>query len=142
MTTPRLSKFRLFSAASVVFLAAAAWSGMVARSNGDAFVADSSSKSFGELPVGVDFPIVFQITNRAARSLYVLGAASGGSAEGCLSVDGPPMEIPGGQSRLVTVHVHTSAAGPFDDEVVLWTNNPDQLELRLTIQGFVVAVKE
>lgn len=107
-----------------------------ASSGGGLLVTESTTKRLGEMPPGQVQTASFVLKNLGDRPVKLIGAKASCS---CTAVDGVPVTVAPSGSREVTFRVATpSQPGPVDGEVTLYTNNPEQVEIRLRYAGEVV----
>jgi Protein of unknown function (DUF1573) len=99
--------------------------------------ADRSSKSFGEVKQGERVRIMFHLTNRSDQRITVVGAKTKCT---CVVAEALPMVVPAGSRCSINVAVNTdSREGEIREPVQFFTDFPDQRELRLSVEGRVLA---
>jgi Protein of unknown function (DUF1573) len=106
---------------------------------GDRLVADERSKSFGTVEQGQPAKVVFRLTNFSKQPIRVIGAWSSCS---CLTLEGLPMKVSPGEELSLPVGVRTKKKpGSIQETMSLFTDYPDEGELRLTVYGTILKAR-
>jgi hypothetical protein len=108
----------------------------LARLRGERLLVDAYSKSFGSLEAGRVGTVKFSLWNTATRPVTVLGARSACS---CAAGSDLPMVVPPGARRSVRILLRCNRQpGPVSERVTLLTEEPNQAELGLRVEGVVL----
>ncbi len=136
----RVSKWstRLFAFAAAFCLIAGVWTWRVAPEGDEGIVLDSPTVTFAPTLAGLEFPVFAAVTNRSHRTLYVVGVDGQCNAHGCVRGTGAPLEVPAHTTRKFELRVETAGEGEFAGEVNLFTNNPAQPPLTVSVHGQVL----
>lgn len=94
-------------------------------------------QDFGVLEANQTRDLVFDVINRTKSEINLMGAERLCGKFGCLEPKGLPLAIPPNSERRVVVGLVAHAAGPFSQEVTLYTDSPDMPELVLKVRGHV-----
>jgi hypothetical protein len=108
----------------------------LAYTAGNALIADRSSKTFGNVQQGERPVITFNVTNNSERQITILGAKTQCT---CVFAEELPLSVPARSRRSLNIAVETdSRDGEVREPILLFTDYPDQNELRLVVGGRVV----
>jgi hypothetical protein len=104
---------------------------------GDRLIADSFSRSFGEVQPGERPTLTFELTNTSDRKITILGAKTLCT---CVFAENLPLSVPARSRRSINVAVKTdSRKGPIRESVYLFTDSPKQPQVELHVLGRVAA---
>jgi hypothetical protein len=109
-----------------------------ARMTGRTVVLDSERKSFGIVAAGDPAAVSFRLTNWGDKPVRVVGYLTYCN---CVSPNDLPFTLGPGEARDFVVSLRDSqpagggASQTLDQPLVLYTTNPAQAEIPLTIQG-------
>jgi hypothetical protein len=96
-------------------------------------------KTFGSAEAGTEVSVAYQVTNRSAHVIRILGATASCGAHGCIEATGLPLAIEPSAARDVVVCVHAGAPGEFAETLTLYTDCPSPTKLVLQTRGQVTA---
>lgn len=106
---------------------------------GDRLVVDATIKSFGEAEPGATRSVAFELRNWSGRAVTLLGAKATCT---CVVADTLPRRLAPAGACPLEVKLRTGwAIGEFSQNLVLYTDHPDQPTVHLRIIGRVVASK-
>lgn len=94
---------------------------------------------FANIRIGDTLKKEVIIQNPSRQPIQIVGA---NVPCGCTSVEGLPKTIPAGQRESILVLFKGTTAGQQTTEIVLFTNNPQQTTVSLTVRGDVKAINE
>lgn len=92
---------------------------------------------FKNIPAGETAREKITVHNPTSQPLQLIGAMVPCTLCGCASTEGLPVTIPPGQRGTVAVLFKATAAGQFNTEIELYTDNPQQTIVRLQVRGTV-----
>jgi len=99
---------------------------------------ETSSRSFGEAPVGTESVVGFSLSNRGQRGVTILGSDAVCYQAACLKAEGLPLTVPPGEVRLIEIKVLCTSPGEFSRPLTLFTDSAAQREITLSVEGRVV----
>lgn len=99
------------------------------------FIAPSCE--FKNIPAGETSKREIKLQNLSSEPIQFIGAKVPCTLCGCVDTEGLPITIPAGKSKSLTILFKATEAGTFNAEVDLFTNNPQQLTVRLHVEGNV-----
>ena len=105
---------------------------------GGGLLVDAPVKSFGNAPSRMRVPVKFNLANRSARPIRILGATPFCGNHGCLIVENLPLDIPPLSKRDVFVFVETKEPGEFASDLTLFSDGPGQIQIVLGVNGRVI----
>lgn len=98
--------------------------------------------ALGDLPPGVEIPVILTVTNSSDRAVKLLGIQEFCANWGCISNRSRfPCEIPTRSSSTLTLQVLTRAGGVLGDftgESILYSDAPCSEQITLVITGRIV----
>ncbi len=98
-------------------------------------------RNFGQLPEGGKMRLAFRLINEGDVPRHVLGAGASCGNLGCVGLRSPAsfrFEVPPRSHRDLEVEVTARKAGALEESMALFTDDPGQFEVRLTVRGRVV----
>ncbi len=105
---------------------------------GEVISVDANTKSFGIVAPGDPITLTFHLTNRGADSVRLVGCMAYCN---CINPADLPFTLPPGESRDFAIEVRNpdreleNRDQTIDQQVVLYTTNPAQAEIPLTLKG-------
>lgn len=108
--------------------------------SGETLFIDSTTKSFGSVRAGDPTSVSFQLTNRGTEPVRIVGCLAYCN---CIVPADLPITLNPSESRDFIISIHTFQRGgesgtrPFNQPVNLYTTNPAQAEIPLTVKGVV-----
>lgn len=99
---------------------------------------DSVRKSFGEEKSGGLVYVKFTLTNRESHPIRVIGASSECTQQGCLTVEGLPLEIPANTAQTINVEVIINSRGSFSKPMSIYTDCKDKPDFVVWVEGRVI----
>lgn len=81
---------------------------------------------------------VFLLSNLSNEAIRVLGGSRYCEPLACFELEGLPLDIPAHSSKVIRARVFTGGEGTVMAELVLYTNCPQQTQLRIPLAGRIV----
>lgn len=92
---------------------------------------------FKNIPAGETSKREIRLQNPTSQPIQFIGANVPCTLCGCVDTEGLPITIPAGKSKSLSILFKATEAGTFNAEVDLFTDNPEQLRVRLHVEGNV-----
>ena len=92
---------------------------------------------FINIPAGETSKRAIRLQNLTSQPIQFIGANVPCTLCGCVDTEGLPITIPAGKSKSLSILFKATEAGTFNAEVDLFTTNPEQLRVRLQVEGNV-----
>jgi hypothetical protein len=134
--TAIITNIGLLSTAAIAFYFFGSFGSAVAYLSGDRLIADTYTRSVGNVSEGEPHAVFFKLTNMSNQAIEILGAKSSCT---CLVVDQLPAVLPPhGVFRLRIGLRPKPKSSRIDERVRLFTDREGQRQLDLRVGGRVV----
>jgi hypothetical protein len=86
------------------------------------------------LRTGLEYDVPVVLINDGDEPARVIGFLEGCGSQ-CYKARGLPVTVPPKGRESVIVHISAYAAGPFEEQILFYTDRPSHPTLTLTVQG-------
>jgi hypothetical protein len=98
-------------------------------------IADSYTRSFGNVASDRDVDVTFLLTNRSAVPIKLLGYNTSCT---CVNINAIPTIIPASRSLPLKVSISTNVKfGTISQDIHLYTDHPERPQIVLTVSGSI-----